>query len=70
MRNGRLAYERVRAKALNDVRDELHRVRAIIESGETPFTEIEIITNVEEAKPLFEERLRETDAPGMVRLAP
>ena len=60
----------VRRQILDKVRDELRRVRAIIESGETPFTEIEIITNTEAARPVFEGLLRELGLPGRVRVAP
>ncbi len=49
----------VREKILNDTRDELSRVRTIIESGETPFRSIRIITNTEESKILFEKLLKE-----------
>jgi len=60
----------VRAEILGDVRKELTKVRTIIESGQTPFTSIEIITNSEEAKALFEGMLKELSVPGSVRLAP
>ncbi|MBI3836670.1 MAG: hypothetical protein HY288_01885 [Planctomycetia bacterium] len=66
---GSSCYEPVRTKALNDVRDELRRVRSIIRSGETPFKSIEIITNTPESKALFEGMLKEAGVPGIVRLA-
>ena len=58
----------VRAKVLGSVRDELTRIRTIIESGSTPFTSIEIITNSAKAKRLFEDMLKELSVPGTVRL--
>jgi hypothetical protein len=66
---GSSCYEAVREKALNKVRDELRRARAIIRSGETPFKSVEIITNTPESKALFEGMLNEASVPGTVRLA-
>jgi hypothetical protein len=53
---------------VNDVRDQLQRIQAIIRSGETPFKSIEIITNTPESKALFEGMLKEAGVPGTVRL--
>jgi hypothetical protein len=39
-------------------------------SGETPFTSIEIITNTNESKTLFEALLREMSVNGIVRVEP
>ena len=65
---GSTCYEPVRAKILNEARDELKRVRTIIRSSETPFKSIEIITNTPESKALFETLLKESGVPGTVRL--
>jgi hypothetical protein len=65
-----LCPDAVRKKVLNDVREELNRARAIIESGTTPFTSVEIITNSPEAKKAFEAMLREASVPGTVRHQP
>lgn len=62
-------YEPVRERALAKVRDELRRTRAIIQSGETPFKSIEIITNTPQSKALFEKMLQESGFPGIVRLS-
>jgi hypothetical protein len=62
-------YPPVREKVLKETRDELIRVRTIIESGETPFRSIEIITNTNESKVFFERLLKELAVPGTVRLA-
>jgi hypothetical protein len=67
---GSSAHEKVRAKVLNDSREELRRIRVIIESGTTPFKSVEIITNSPEAKKLFEGLLKESRVPGTVRLEP
>ncbi|MGD9720779.1 MAG: hypothetical protein AB7O59_13905 [Pirellulales bacterium] len=60
----------VRNEIAAGVRDELRRVRIIIESEETPFKSVEIITNSEEAKAYFEGLLREMQVPGTVQLRP
>jgi hypothetical protein len=65
---GSSCLDKVRSKVLKDTRDELRRVRAVIESGSTPFTSVEIITNSPEAKKLFEGMLKEMSLPGTVRL--
>jgi hypothetical protein len=67
---GSSCLEKVRKKVLTDTRDELRRVRTIIESGETPFTSLEVITNSSEAKTLFDGMLKEMSVPGTVRLEP
>jgi hypothetical protein len=67
---GSSSHEKVRAKVLGDTREELRRVRTIIESGATPFKSIEIITNSTESKKLFEGLLKESRVPGTVRLMP
>jgi hypothetical protein len=59
---------KVRTKILDDARDELRRVRTIIESGSTPFSSIEVITNSPEAKKVFEAMLKEMNVSGTVRL--
>jgi hypothetical protein len=60
----------VRAKVLKGSRDELQRIRKIIESGTTPFKSVEIITNTPESKTVFEKLLEESGVPGIVRLKP
>lgn len=65
---GSSCYERVRERVLNDVRDELRRIRIIIDSKSTPFERIEFITNSPEAKKLFEQLLREFQLPGEVQI--
>lgn len=59
----------VREAILDQARDGLKRLRTIIESGQTPFTSVEIITNTPEAKKLFETMLKEERVRGIVRLA-
>lgn len=54
---------------MKEPRDELRRLQKIILSGETPFKSVEIITNTEESKKLFESLLKEFKVPGKVRLA-
>jgi hypothetical protein len=66
---GSSCYEPVRTKALNEVRSELKRVKAIIGSRATPFTSIEFVTNTPESKALFESMLNEAGLAGTVRLA-
>jgi hypothetical protein len=66
---GSSCAEAVRNHILEDVRDELRRTRTIIQSGETPFKSIEIITNTPQSKALFEGILKEVGVPGSVRLA-
>jgi hypothetical protein len=60
--------EPVRGKILAKTRDELRRVRAIIESDSTPFKSMEIVTNSAKAKKLFESLLKEMGVSGTVRL--
>ena len=62
--------EPVRRKILAKAREELRKVRTIIESGSTPFKSLEVITNSPEAKRLFETMLKESRVPGIVRLEP
>jgi hypothetical protein len=62
--------EPVRAKILAKTREELRKVRTIIESGSTPFKSVEVITNSPEAKRLFEAMLKESRVPGTVRFEP
>jgi hypothetical protein len=52
------------------VRRELAKVRTIIESGSTPFKEIEIVTNSPEAKKFFEGLLKQMRVRGNVRFEP
>jgi hypothetical protein len=66
---GSTCDEAVRKVILDGARDELQRARTIIESGETPFKSIEIITNTPQSKALFEGILKEVGVPGTVRLA-
>jgi hypothetical protein len=60
----------IRTEILNGARGELTRMRKIIESGSTPFTSVEIITNTPESKAMFEAVLKELSVPGTVRLEP
>jgi hypothetical protein len=55
-------------QAIDEVRDELRRLKAILDSGDTPFDSVEVITNSPEAKRLFEDLLKEASLPGSVRL--
>ena len=60
----------VRKKILDEVREELRRARVIIESGESPFTSVEIITNSRESQTLFQDMLKESRLTGTVRFEP
>jgi hypothetical protein len=60
----------IRAEILDKVRDELMRMRTVIESGSTPFKSVEIVTNSAAAKTVFEAMLTELSIPGSVRLEP
>jgi hypothetical protein len=62
--------EHVREEIVAQIRDELRRARAIIESDATPFMSLEVITNSEEAKVFFEGLLDEMRVPGTVQLKP
>jgi hypothetical protein len=44
-------------------------LKKIIESGETPFKSVEIITNTPESKLFFERMMNLLEVPGTVRLA-
>ena len=66
---GSSCYGPVREKATKEARDELLRVRTIIQSGEAPFKSIEIITNTPESRAFFEGLLKEVGVPGTVRIA-
>ncbi len=58
----------IRETILAKPRDEIRRAKIIIESGDTPFRRIEIITNTPESKATFEKLLNEYGVPGTVRL--
>lgn len=60
--------QQIRDSILAEIRDQMNRLKAIIESGETPFQRVEIITNTEESKAFFQGMLRECGVPGSVRL--
>jgi hypothetical protein len=60
----------VRDKIVEGVRSELGKLRTIIESGSTPFNDVEIVTNSPDAKKLFGGLLKEMRVPGNVRLEP
>jgi hypothetical protein len=60
----------VRDRIVNGVRSELARARTIPASGDTPFKNIEIITNSPQAKEFFEGLLKEMRVPGNVRIDP
>jgi hypothetical protein len=62
--------ERIRTAILNKVRAELTRARTIINSGTTPFNSLEIVTNSQKAKVMFEAIMKELAIPGSVRVAP
>jgi hypothetical protein len=61
--------DQIRREILRDVRNQLRRMRTVIESGSTPFTSVEIITNSVEAKGLFEALMKEVNLTGTVRIA-
>jgi hypothetical protein len=67
---GSKCFEPVRKEVLDEVRDELRRVKLIHEDRGNPFQSIEIITNYPAAKELFEEMLQEASLTGRVRLEP
>jgi hypothetical protein len=62
--------EAVRAEIAERIRRQLRKVRTIVESGSTPFKDVEIITNSPRAKKFFEGLLKEVGAPGRVILKP
>jgi hypothetical protein len=62
--------EVVRGIILDEAREKLSRLRTIIDSGETPFTSVEVITNTEESKALFENLLKELSLKGTVQVKP
>ncbi len=62
--------DHIRNKVLGKTRGELERIRAIIDSGTTPFKSLEIITNNLESKSLFEGLLKEMKIRGSVRFEP
>jgi hypothetical protein len=61
--------EAVRSEIVEGVRSEFTKLRKIIESGSTPFKQVEVITNSLEAKSFFEALLKELRVPGKVRVA-
>jgi len=61
--------DKYRKFILDEVRDELDRIRTIIKSKETPFDSLEIITNTNESKAFFEGLLQEFKIPGTVRIS-
>jgi hypothetical protein len=67
---GSSCHEPVRRAILGDVREELRKARTIIESGATPFKSVEIVTNIPEAKELFEGMLKQSGVAGTVRVEP
>jgi hypothetical protein len=67
---GSKCFEPVREEVLDEVRDELRRVKLIHEDRGNPFQRIEIITNHPAAKELFEKMLQEASLTGRVRLEP
>ena len=60
----------VREEVEDGVRNQLAKIRTIIESGSTPFKSIEIVTNDPQTKKYFERLLKEAGVRGKVRLEP
>jgi hypothetical protein len=60
----------VRDKIVEGVQLQLTKLRTIIESGSTPFKDVEIVTNSPKAKTFFEGLIKETGVPGQVRFNP
>lgn len=64
-----VVHDFLRRNVIQRIRNQFTRFKKIIESGETPFKSVEIITNTPESKLFFERMMELFEVPGTVRLA-
>ena len=67
---GSNCYPPVREKVLRQLDSEFSRYKAIIDDKNTPIIGLELITNVEEARPFFERLFRKHEISGYVIIKP